>query len=104
MEIAFLLYPGMTALDFVGPHEVLCRLPGVVIRRVSKQPGPVKTDSEVQLIAECGFGDADNLLDRLPARRGLEQRATLVRSPQLIIIIHLTCVRISSESFSSVIH
>jgi putative intracellular protease/amidase len=48
----------MTALDFVGPHEVLCRLPGVVIRRVSKQPGPVKTDSEVQLIAECGFGDA----------------------------------------------
>ena len=58
MEIAFLLYPGMTALDFVGPHEVLCRLPGVVIRRVSKQPGPVKTDSEVQLIAECGFGDA----------------------------------------------
>jgi putative intracellular protease/amidase len=58
MEIAFLLYPGMTALDFVGPHEVLCRLPGAVIRRVSKQPGPVKTDSEVQLIAECGFGYA----------------------------------------------
>ena len=58
MEIAFLLYPGMTALDFVGPHEVLCRLPGVVIRRVSKQPGPVKTDSEVQLIAEYGVGDA----------------------------------------------
>jgi putative intracellular protease/amidase len=27
-EIAFLLYPDMTALDAVGPYEVLARLPG----------------------------------------------------------------------------
>ena len=27
-EIAFLLHPDRTALDAVGPHEVLARLPG----------------------------------------------------------------------------
>ncbi len=27
MQIAFLFYEGMTALDAVGPHEILCRLP-----------------------------------------------------------------------------
>jgi transcriptional regulator GlxA family with amidase domain len=52
MEIAFLLYPGMTALDVIGPHEVLSRLPGAVVRRVAQQPGTVKTDSGVELIAE----------------------------------------------------
>ena len=28
MEIAILLYDGFTALDAVGPYEVLSRLPG----------------------------------------------------------------------------
>ncbi len=27
-QIAFLLYPGITALNAVGPHEVLARLTG----------------------------------------------------------------------------
>lgn len=36
MQIVFLLYDGMTALDAVGPHEILCRLPGVSIKRVAK--------------------------------------------------------------------
>jgi hypothetical protein len=36
-EIAFFLYSGMTALDTIGPHEVLSRLPGAVVRRVAKQ-------------------------------------------------------------------
>ena len=31
MNIIFLFYEGMTALDAVGPHEILCRLPGVSV-------------------------------------------------------------------------
>jgi putative intracellular protease/amidase len=36
MKIAFLLYDGMTALDLIGPHEALCRLPGAECARVAK--------------------------------------------------------------------
>jgi transcriptional regulator GlxA family with amidase domain len=54
-EIAFFLYSGMTALDTIGPHEVLSRLPDAVVRRVAKQPGMVKTDSGIELKAEYGF-------------------------------------------------
>jgi hypothetical protein len=28
MKIVFLFYSGMTALDVIGPHELLSRLPG----------------------------------------------------------------------------
>ena len=37
-QIAFLLYPDMTALDAVGPYEVLARLPGAEIRLVAARP------------------------------------------------------------------
>lgn len=52
-EFAFLLYEGMTALDFVGPHEILCRLPGAIVLRVAKKLGPITTDSAgLQLVAD----------------------------------------------------
>jgi transcriptional regulator GlxA family with amidase domain len=52
MEIAMLLYPGMTALDLVGPHEVLSRIPGARVRRVAEVSGPIVTDSDLILTAE----------------------------------------------------
>ena len=57
MEIVCLLYPGMTALDLVGPHEVLSRIPGAVVRRVAEVPGPIETDSNLVLHAEHALGD-----------------------------------------------
>lgn len=44
MTVAILLYPGMTALDAIGPYEVLNSAPGVDIRFVWKRTGPVVTD------------------------------------------------------------
>lgn len=44
-QIAFLLYPDMTALDAVGPYEVLARLPGAEIRFVASAPGPIPTST-----------------------------------------------------------
>lgn len=38
MQIAFLVYEGLTALDIIGPYEVLCRIPDADVRFVSKQP------------------------------------------------------------------
>jgi transcriptional regulator GlxA family with amidase domain len=41
LRIAILLYPGVTALDVVGPWEVLSRLPNASVRFVGKRVGPV---------------------------------------------------------------
>lgn len=47
VEIAIVVYPGMTALDVIGPYEVLRMLPGARIRFVWKHVGPVVADSGV---------------------------------------------------------
>jgi transcriptional regulator GlxA family with amidase domain len=47
MQIAIVLYPGLTALDAVGPYEVLRFLPDAEVRFVGAAPGPVAADSGV---------------------------------------------------------
>ncbi len=47
MQIAILAYPGMTALDAIGPYEMLRGLPDAELRFVWHEPGPVVTDSGV---------------------------------------------------------
>jgi len=43
-QIAILLYPGVSALDAVGPLEVLSRMPNTEVRLVGKEVGPVVTE------------------------------------------------------------
>jgi putative intracellular protease/amidase len=43
-QIAILLYPGVTALDAVGPWEVLSRMPNTEVRFVGKKVGPVMAE------------------------------------------------------------
>jgi transcriptional regulator GlxA family with amidase domain len=58
MKIAFLLYDRLTALDVVGPYEVLQALPGAQLRFVAAQPGPVGVDSGAfSFVAPFGFAD-----------------------------------------------
>ena len=44
IEILFILYPGMTQLDFAGPYEVFARLPGARVRLASPGGGLVVTE------------------------------------------------------------
>ncbi len=39
-QIAIVLYPGFTALDFIGPYEVLRAIPATEVRLVWHEPGP----------------------------------------------------------------
>jgi transcriptional regulator GlxA family with amidase domain len=50
MQIAILLYPGLTAIDAIGPYEVFRFVPGSELRFVSQEPGPVVTDSGVLVL------------------------------------------------------
>jgi transcriptional regulator GlxA family with amidase domain len=45
MRIAILIFDGLTALDAIGPYEVLSRLPGAELRFVAKEPGTKRTDT-----------------------------------------------------------
>lgn len=43
-QIVMPLYPGVTHLDFTGPHQVLCRLPGARVVVASMGGEDVEAD------------------------------------------------------------
>ena len=67
MKIAILIFDKLTALDAIGPYEVLSRLPGAELTFVAKETGIKRTDT---------------------GRLGLNADATIadVRSPDVLLI------------------
>jgi transcriptional regulator GlxA family with amidase domain len=59
MRVAILIFDGLTALDAVGPYEVLSRLPGAELTFVAKEVGPKRTDTGALAL------NADASLDEL---------------------------------------
>jgi transcriptional regulator GlxA family with amidase domain len=57
MDIAFLLYKHVTALDFVGPYQVLATLADARIHLVAREAGPISTDTGLQLVATSRLED-----------------------------------------------
>jgi len=56
-NIAFVLFPNVTQLDFTGPLQVLSRVPGVNIHIVAGSLDPITTDAALTLNPTCAFGD-----------------------------------------------
>lgn len=51
MEIVILLFDGVTALDAIGPYEVLSKMPGVTsVKFAAKKPGIITPDSGVSFL------------------------------------------------------
>ena len=59
MQIACFVFDGITALDIVGPYEVLQRLPDADVRFVGKARGEVRTDNKFLALV------ADHALDEI---------------------------------------
>jgi putative intracellular protease/amidase len=56
MQIAILIFDRLTALDAVGPYEVLSRIPGAELTFVAAEPGPKRTDTDrLALIADAAI-------------------------------------------------
>lgn len=49
-QVAILLYPGLSALDAVGPYEVLSRMPNTEMRFVGKEVGPLISEGGVLVL------------------------------------------------------
>ena len=61
MQIAILIFDRLTALDAIGPYEVLSRVPGAELRFVAKEAGAKRTDTGALGV------HADLALGELPA-------------------------------------
>jgi putative intracellular protease/amidase len=59
MDIAILIFDQLTALDAVGPYEVLSRLPGATVHFVAAEPGPKRTENGMLALT------ADLALDKM---------------------------------------
>ena len=58
MQIAIALFPRVTALDAIGPYEVLQRLPGATVTFVGEQTGEIRTENGfLGLTVDATFAD-----------------------------------------------
>lgn len=55
--VAIVLFDGVTALDAIGPYEVLCRLPDTSVVFVATAPGMKRTDQGLGLSADIALHD-----------------------------------------------
>ena len=90
MKIAILLYENMTALDAIGPYEVLSRLPDAQVLFTAEMRGPVLTDTGfLKLMADYAtseVSDADLLL--VPGGPGDEDVRKNAKLLDWIRVIH----------------
>jgi transcriptional regulator GlxA family with amidase domain len=58
MQIAYLLYDRFTALDIIGPHDVLNSVPGNESIFVAENAGPVRNESDtLSLVADASLDE-----------------------------------------------
>lgn len=57
MDVAFVLYERMTALDLVGPYDMLAPHPEINAHFVAARRGPVRADAGLELNATSTFDD-----------------------------------------------
>lgn len=51
MDVAIPLFDRFTALDAVGPYEVLSRIPDATVHFLAAEPGPARTDTGMLTVA-----------------------------------------------------
>lgn len=78
LQIVIALFPDVTHLDFTGPHQILCRLPGARVTAASLAGGEIEADglvfahlpklSDIEacdvLIVPGGLGTTEAMVDR----------------------------------------
>jgi putative intracellular protease/amidase len=92
MKTAILLYDGMTALDAIGPYDVLRQLPGVEIVFVGDTAGVKRTEEQpLGLVADRAYGEVTHA-DVLVVPGGFGQERLMRHEPTLAWIraIHET--------------
>jgi transcriptional regulator GlxA family with amidase domain len=81
MQIAYLLYDRFTALDIIGPHDVLNSVPGNESIFVAEKPGPIRNESDtLSLVADASLEEVQSP-DIVVVPGGFGNRALLEHEP-----------------------
>lgn len=58
ITVLFLLFPGITQLDFTAPAQALCRMPGAILVGAAASLDPIATDSGFSILPTHDFASA----------------------------------------------
>ena len=81
--VAMLIYPGMTALDLIGPQQVFGYLSGNV-HLVAKTKDPVVTDTGVTILPARTFGDYADPVDILFVPGGADGTVSVMKDTETL--------------------
>jgi transcriptional regulator GlxA family with amidase domain len=88
MNIAIPIFDQITALDAVGPYEVLSRLPDARVSFVAKEPGPKRTENGMlALVADLALSEMPEP-DVIVVPGGFGSRAMAVDEEMLAWVRH----------------
>ena len=83
MQVAYLLYDRFTALDIIGPHDVLNGVPGTESVFVAERAGPLRNESDtLSLVADASIAEVTEP-DVIVVPGGFGTRALLEHEPLL---------------------
>ena len=86
-QIAMLLYPGFTALDFVGPQYMLASLMGAKVHHVAATLAPVTSDTGLSIVPTLTLADCPRDLDILFVPGGGQGTLAAMRNPELLAFV-----------------
>jgi putative intracellular protease/amidase len=86
-DVAFLLYPGCTALDFVGPHNMFRGLMGATVRLVAKTRDPIVTDTGLTVIPDTDFASCPERLTVMCVPGGSEGTLQAMEDPETMAFL-----------------
>lgn len=83
-QIGMLLYPGMTALDFVGPQHMFASLMGATVHHVAKTLDPVVCESNLTIVPTTTLVECPRELDILFVPGGGEGTLEAMQDPEIL--------------------
>jgi cyclohexyl-isocyanide hydratase len=86
-QIGMLLYPGMTALDFVGPQHMFAALMGAKVHHIAATMAPVVSESALAMLPSTTLTQAPRDLDILFVPGGGEGTLAAMRDAELLAFI-----------------
>ena len=86
-QIALLAYPGMTALDLMGPQYMFASLWGATVHIVAKTRDPVMSDTRVAIVPTCDFATCPADLDVLCIPGGGKGTLDAIKDPATIAFV-----------------
>lgn len=86
-QIVMLAYPGMTALDLVGPQFFFATLGNVEVHLIAKVAGPIVTDTGLEIMATKTFEQCPRQIDALFVPGGTTGTVAVMKDPAQLAFV-----------------